>query len=307
MKRFYLTLLLVTLVFAVRLSWSQPKNEGDWTGEYRVDFLNEETRSVSVPLGLEDGLTGEIFFALLDDENRVISEIYPFEILHNRFWSGPLSSDAFASVKVGTVTIRVSLNKEDAQRVLAEFQARAAALQGALVRNRRERLLITYNELEGEILQTSNRIKMIRRERLTLQESLKEERRDLTIRVDRINSRLDQMRDELGDLKEKRNKLVEERKKLNERQTPPESRIERLNHQISDLDDEITEIREEVRDLREERIDAERDAERRGLLKIRNELDDLAIDEGNVRYELEQLQSERDNIKRELDNLKQFQ
>lgn len=307
MKRFYLTLLLVTLVFAVRLSWSQPKDEGDWTGEYRVDFLNEETRSVSVPLGSEDGLTREIFFALLDDENRVISEIYPFEILHNRFWSGPLSSDAFASVKVGTITIRVTLNKEDAQRVLTEFQARAAALQGALVRNRRERLLITFNELEGEILQTSNRIKMIRRERLTLQESLKEERRDLTIRIDRINSRLDQMRDELGDLKEKRNKLVEERKKLKERQTPPESRIERLNHQISDLDEEINEIREEVRDLREERIDAERDAERRGILRIRSELDNLSLEEASIQFELEQLQHERNLVGHELEGLKGFQ
>ena len=260
-----------------------------------------------MPLGSEDGLTREIFFALLDDENRVISEIYPFEILHNRFWSGPLSSDAFASVKVGTKVIRVTLNQEDAQRVIVEFQARAAALQGALVRNRRERLLITYNELEGAILQTSNRIKMIRRERLMLQENLREERRDLTIRTDRINSRLDQMRDELGDLKEKRNKLVEERKKLNERQTPPVSRIERLNHQISDLDEEINEIREEVRDLREERIDAERDAERRGILRIRGELDNLSLEEDSIQFELEQLQHERNLVGHELEGLKSFQ
>jgi len=248
-----------------------------------------------------------VFFSLLDNDNRVITEIFPFEILHNRFWSGPLSPEDFKRVEVGTRAIRVTLNQKDLQRIQTEYRTRDASMQGALIQTRRDRLLLSYKELEDAILLASNRRMKIKRDRATLQENLKNERRDLAMRVDRIDKRLDQWRDDLHDLDDDRDELVEERRKLQERQNPPQSRIDRLSKQISEIEEEIRDVRDEIRDLRNERHDAQLDAERRGITRIRNDLDALVLEEDDIRLELERLEAEREIVGRELENLEDNQ
>jgi len=303
MKRLTLIMLLITLSSGVSLSGVYAREHGDWSGEIRVDFINTDTWSVSLPLGSEDGLTAEIFFALLDNDNRVITEIFPFEILSNRFWSGPLSPDVFNRVQIGTKAIRVTLNQIDIQRIQAEYRSRSDSLQGSRASSRREQLLQSYEDLEEAILLASNRKMKIRRDRAALQESLKKERRDLAMRVDRINYRLDQWRNDLDDLDDDKDKLVEERKKLQERQNAPQSRIDRLTREISEIEEEIREVRDEIRELREERRDAELDADRRGISRIRSDLVDLALEEEDFQVELEQLEAQRAIIGREIQDL----
>ena len=122
MKRFSLILLLILFFVGVQASGVQAQEPRDWSGEFRIDFINGETLSVSLPLGSEDGLTEEVFFALLDRDNRVITEIFPFEILHNRFWSGPLHPEDFKRVEVGTRAIRITLNQKDLDRIKTEYR-----------------------------------------------------------------------------------------------------------------------------------------------------------------------------------------
>jgi len=307
MKRFSLILLLITLFAGVQTHRLESQQQRDWSGEFRIDFINGETLSVSLPLGSEDGLTEEVFFALLDHDNRVITEIFPFEILHNRFWSGPLHPEDFKRVEVGTRAIRVTLNQKDLDRIKTEYRMRYASMQGVLIQTRRDRLLLSYKELEDAILLTSNKRMKINRERAALQANLKRERRDLAMRVDRIDKRLDQWRDDLHDLNDDKDKLVEERRKLQERQNPPQSRIDRLSKQTNEIEEEIRDVRDEIRDLRDERHDAQLDAERRGITRIRSDLDALALEEDDIRLELERLEVEREIVGRELENLKDDQ
>lgn len=304
MKRFVLTPLLVTLLAGVPMSLLKAQEQGSRTDDLRVDFLNSDTRSVSLPLGSEDGLTGESFFALLDDGNRVITEIYPFEILHNRIWSGPMTPDVFERVGVGTRAIRITLSRTDIQRIKGEYENRANLLRGKQVSRRRERLLQEYRELEESILLTSNRKTKTQRERAELQERLRMERRELGMRIERITSRLDQLRDELDDLNDERSDLVEERRRLQERNNPPQARIQRLSGEIAEKEDEIRDVRDEIRDLRDERLDAEQDAERRGISRIRSDLDDLDAEELEIQMELDRLELERETIRLELENLR---
>ncbi len=302
MKRlFSLTLIFIAFLSPVEALCLEGRLKG--FSDLSVDFTNQETRSVSVPLGSQDDLTADTFFALLDEQEVVITEIYPFEILPNRFWSGPLSAEAFGKVEIGTRVVRVTLGPDEQRGIVDEFRARAAALRGAMMRRQRDRLKLSLAELEEEILYLGNVLRKYRRDRIDLQVRLKEERQYVSSRLERINDRLDRARDDLDDLEDDRDDLLEERRKLASRTEPPESRIERLDEKIAILNRELDDLRQDIRVLREERREAREDAERRSILKLSTELENLSLDESRVRIDLDQRQSEKDQILKKLERL----
>lgn len=269
-----------------------------------VDFLNDETRSVSIPVGSQLGLTSDTFFALLDGENIVIAEIYPFEILPTRFWSGPLTAEAFSRVRIGTRAVRIFPDQDKKRLLTDEYRARAAALRGAMVRRQKDRLEISLREIDEEILYLNNILRKLQRERLELRSKLQDEKQAVDGQLERVSDRLDAARNDLDDLEDERYELIEERNRLSARENPPQSRIQRLDERISRLNVEVGELRDEVQELREERRETREDAERRGILRIRANLDELALEESRVRIDLDERLSERDRIIRELERLK---
>ena len=269
-----------------------------------VDFLNHETRSVSLPLGSADGLTGSVFFALLDGQDQVVTVIYPYEIYSNRFWSGPLDPESFSRVGIGTRAVRMALPPEMRESVRRDYVDRAEILRDEISAARREQLLIVLDDLEEQIVYFTNLSKKLRQDRGDLRSELREEKLDLSGRLDRLNVEMDRLRDDLGELEEERDDLVKDRNRLRDRANPPQDRLRDLETRITELNIEIDEQRREIRDLREERRDIERSAEIRGILRIRSRMDELLLDEEEARSELEDLQAERALILMELEGLR---
>ena len=293
---------VTTLLFSAGNVFCQEREIDKWNG-LSVDFTNEETRSVSLPIGYQSGLTADTFFALVDMNDVVIAEIYPFEILSNRFWSGPLSADAFAKVGIGTRAQHINLEPRKAMFLVDEFRARAAALRGAMARLKRDRLEQSLRELNEEILYLNNVLGKYQRERIELRVRLRRERQTMAVRLDRINGRIDSVRDDLDELEDDRDDLVEERNRLASRSDPPTSRIQRLDERIADLNDEINELRDDIREMRDDRREARKDAERRGVLKINKQLEEIGIEESRVKIDLEERKAEREVVLIELERL----
>ncbi len=231
----------------------------------RVDFINVETRSVSVPVGLKDGITTDMNFALLSESGEVFAEIYPFEIFSDRFWSAPLEMKAFEKMMIGMGVIRIKLPAEKARKLRSDSAARATALKGALLRAKRERLRYALIELDEEIAVLEFRREKFRRE---LTRKLTEERGELQQRVSRINDELDHNRDDLDDLEDERDELIDEREDLRRRSNPPHSRIDGINDDLRELNENIDELRDKIRDLRRKRRDYTQEAQRRGILDL---------------------------------------
>lgn len=267
---------------------------------YRVDFTNTETRSVSVPAGFTDGLTIEMDFGLLTDSGELIAEIYPFELSGRRFWSAPLTSEAFNRVTIGTRVIRISLLPSESERLRAESAARAAALKGAVLRERQKRLKLSLLEIGQEIAVLEFKRDRLRRD---LKVKLREARRNLGEKLERTNSELDKSRDELDDLEEERDSLIEERNDLAARPKPPQSRIERLKDKITELNIEIVDLRTRIRDLRRKRRDLTEEADRRGILGLREQLSEMNMNADRDYLEIGELRKERIRVQGELNKL----
>ena len=294
---------LLTVSFPAQ-PWCQSTPDGTPNG-LTVDFLNAETRSVSIPLGADDGVTEDLFFALLDDTHRLIAEVIPFEILQNRFWSGPLDDEAFSKVRIGTPVVRITLPADEAFRLKAKYRAREAALKKARMDRKRARLEASMDELDDEILNMTNRRGVIRNERLELQGRLEEERGDLAFRLAGKNAELEDKRDTLRDLQDERTDLFDQRRRLQERSTPPMARLERLDARIASINADIRKLWESIRKLREEKEKVQEDAERRGISRIKGGLADLAQEDARVKQELDDLQRERRRILLELGSIRE--
>ncbi|MEE8546921.1 MAG: hypothetical protein V3S63_02335 [bacterium] len=297
----YLQILTVVITIALPcFALSQELAVKPAAATYRVDFINVETRSVSVPVGLKDGITTDMNYALLSESGEVFAEIYPFEILSGRFWSAPLEKKAFERMMIGMGVIRIKLPPEKARKLRSDSAARATALKGALLRAKRERLRYALNELDEEIAILEFRRDKFRRE---LTRELSKERGELQLRVSRINDDLDQNRYDLDDLVDERNELIDEREDLRRRSNPPQNRIGRINNDIAELNENIDELRDKIRDLRKKRRDYTQEAQRRGILDLVEQLEEISINADRFYLDIEDLKEERIQIISELNKL----
>ena len=57
----------------------------DLTEGLMVDFINRESRSISLRLGSADGISAQMNFAVIDSAGIQIAEFFPQEILLDRF------------------------------------------------------------------------------------------------------------------------------------------------------------------------------------------------------------------------------
>jgi hypothetical protein len=149
-----------------------------------VDFTNRESRSISLRLGSADGISAEMNFAVLDSAGMQIAEFFPYEIMTDRFWSGPLAYEAFAKVRTGDPVVRINLNQSEASRLREQFHERVVLLREEMRRRRLEVLAEDKVELEEQINELDVELFGLRKDVELLQEKLKREKSQIKRYVD---------------------------------------------------------------------------------------------------------------------------
>ncbi|MBM2829158.1 MAG: hypothetical protein HW408_1690 [Actinobacteria bacterium] len=116
------------------------------SAEAAVDLKNDAAVAVSVPLGTDNGVTRDSDFQVAADNGTVL--IYPLEIFDNRFWSQPLSDEAYARIRTGMEVRPAALDKAAHAKVRAEGKARKTEIRARQEEARREEETKKIEELK---------------------------------------------------------------------------------------------------------------------------------------------------------------
>lgn len=215
-----------------------------------VDLKSDENRSVSVPVGTDNGVTAESDFAVAVDAGRKIP-IFPAELYPKRFWSAPLSIEDYEAVKPKMAVERYDPGPDDRQRIrrIAAENARQIRQQKAsaeriaqrkeldALRDKRAGLVERRERIEGWIAEAEGD--------LAGEQARMEWSNDgIDADIDRIRQRIDEMTDQRNELQARRDALPRENRGDHGRLT---TEIDRLNARIASERSSINSLRERQR------------------------------------------------------------
>jgi predicted nucleic acid-binding Zn-ribbon protein len=227
---------------------------GTFAAESLIDLKNDLSMAVSVRLGTDNGVSRESDFQVT--ANGQVVTIYPYEIYADRFWSQPLSEEAFARVAVGMPLTAVALDKvahakvrSEGQKRLAELRARQAEAKRQVDRQRiadlkeqRERLLDRRDALEERIA--------------AAEKSLADEEGRSDWIAGSSEQDIDRSSQRIADLADRRDELQAQRDGLSRQQPSPRNEIARLTAEIRSLNGQIESERSSIRSARERKRSA---------------------------------------------------
>ena len=259
-----------------------------------VDFTNRESRSISLRVGSADGISAKMNFAVLDSAGRQIAEFFPYEIMTDRFWSGPLDQENFARVRTGDPVIRINLSESEATRLREQFHERMVLLREERRKRRLELLGEEKVDLEEQINELDVESVGLKNDIKSIQEELKREKSLSKRHIDDRQEQIDELRDERSELTTEREELLDKRDTLLRRSSPPQDRISDLNTEVADLDREIgqfnleiDDLRDDIRELREESRELEEE-----IREVREEQRELDLERRELELELNELERE---------------
>jgi predicted nucleic acid-binding Zn-ribbon protein len=218
-----------------------------------VDLKNDESRSVSVPLGSDNGVTSESDFEAAAEGGATVP-VFPAEIFRDRFWSAPLSPEDYGAIRVGASVRPLQADRTahrlmrqmaaEQRRALGREQAEAgraeAARKVAALKERRDRLSAEREKLEGWIADADRGI---------ADERERAQRREDGAEQDalRAQQRIDDLVDQRNELQSQRDALPREDRAGRERLT---DRIRALNSRISSERDSLRSAQDRFRESR---------------------------------------------------------
>jgi predicted nucleic acid-binding Zn-ribbon protein len=245
----------------------------------RVDLKNDSVWAVSVPLGTDNGITRESDFEVAGEGGAVA--LYPAELYERRFWSQPLSPEAYARVGTGTAVRPVPLDKVAHARVRSEGSARQEELKRQLAEARRQ---VARRKIED--LKARRELLLERRD--GLEERVAAVERDLIDeegRADWLMSSCDQDIDRalqaIADLGDERDELQGQRDALSRQQPYPRREIDRIGREIRRLNDRMDSERGAVRKARDRKRTA-----RQGYLSLKTDWQKLVAERNGVSAEI---------------------
>jgi len=287
----FLTFLLAEGLIHPNISAAEQVHDLD---RLAVDFTNRESRSISLRLGSADGISAEMNFAVLDSAGRQIAEFFPYEIMADRFWSGPLDRENFARVRTGNPVIRINLSQSEATLLREQFHERMVLLREEQRKRRLELIGEEKVDLEEQINELDIESFGLKKDLKSIQEELKREKNLSRRHIDDLQEQVDELRDERSELTTEREELLDKRDTLLRRSNPPQDRISDLNTEIADLDREIgqfnleiDDLRDDIRDLREESRELEEE-----IREVRDQQRELDLERRELELELNELDRE---------------
>ncbi|MBI5575535.1 MAG: hypothetical protein HY896_04145 [Deltaproteobacteria bacterium] len=265
MKR-AIPMLLATAVLCAALSFA-------FAAGPAVDVKNDTSYAVSIPLGSDNGVTRDSDFQVSADNGIVL--IYPYEIFEKRFWSQPLSGDAYAKIRVGMEVRPAILDKASHDRLRAEGRARRAELREMQedvrmqadrkaieeLKEKRDRLLDRRDALDDRIAAT--------------EKGMADEEGRMNWLLDSEDSAIERSLQSIQDLGDKRDELQSQRDAMPRGSSRGDAG--RISAEIKRLNDRISSERDSIRHAKDRKRQArsfylERKQEWQKLITERNSI-----------------------------------
>jgi len=219
-----------------------------------IDLKNDASMTVSVPLGSDNGVTPASDFQAVADGLAVA--IYPNEIFEKRFWSQPLSQDAYDRIRSGMPVRRVSLDNAAHVRIRVEGETRKAAYREKWDAARREAARRESDELRRKKTGLEERRDALDGRIAEAENALADEdaRQDWLAGSEERD--IDRSLQNIQDDADRRDELQEQRNALAGRSPYPRGEINRLTAEIRRLNDRIASERENIRTSRDRKRSA---------------------------------------------------
>ncbi len=235
--------LIVTLASAARTSGA---------AGLAVDLKNDESRSISVPVGSDRGITPENDFEVLVGGDQTVP-VFPADIFKDRFWSAPLSPEDYDAIRTGLPVQPLAADKtthklmrklageqrKALKREQAETKRAAAGKTLADLKERRSRLQARKEKIEGWIADADR--------------GLADEKERVQWRDDSADDDIARSKQRIDDLTDQRNELQAQRDAL-----PARDRVgrDRLTSQITSANSRISSERNTLRLAEEQKRDS---------------------------------------------------
>ncbi len=217
-----------------------------------VDLRNDESRSLSVPAGSDNGITLESDFEVQVGKDQAVP-VFPAEIFKNRFWSAPLSPEDFEAIRTGMPVKPFAADKTThklMRKIAAEYakqigQEKASSRrweqlkQAADLKERRSRLLAEKEKLDGWIADATR--------------DIAGEQEKARSRADSAEQDIARAQQRIDDLTDQRNEAQSQRDAL-----PREDRAgrNRLTTQVTSLNGRLSSERDSLRSAQDRKRDS---------------------------------------------------
>lgn len=219
-----------------------------------IDLKNDASMAVSVPVGADNGVTPASDFRA-DAEGRPVA-IYPTEIYERRFWSQPLSEEAYGRIRTGTPVRRVTLDNAAHVKVRVEGEARKAEYRERWEAAKREAASREVEELRRKRAGVEERRDALDVQIAEAEKALADEEGRLDWLTGSEEQDVDRSLQIIQDYADRRDELQEQRNALSGQSPYPRREIDRLTAEIRQLNDRIASERATIRTSRERKRSA---------------------------------------------------
>ena len=213
------------------------------SAEAAVDLKNDAAVAVSVPLGTDNGVTRDSDFQVAADNGTVL--IYPLEIFDNRFWSQPLSDEAYARIRTGMEVRPAALDKAAHAKVRAEGKARKTEIRARQEEARREEETKKIEELKDNRERLLDKRDALEDRIAAAERDLADEEGRMSWLFDSEDSSIERSLQNIQDMADKSDELQSQRDALPRSSSRGDGA--RISAEIKRLNDRISSERDGIR------------------------------------------------------------
>jgi len=202
-----------------------------------VELKNDDAMAIYVSIGKDDGVTMDDNYSVSASNGKVITNIYPFELFEDGFWSQPLEREVFDRLETGMTVEPVDLSEKDSASIRTKGRA-------WFQRRIRERLDALSEELETVEIKAKD----LEKKYSDLDDDFTKIKDKLGAKLPRrVEEKFEEFIDNLNALEElrlKRNDLETQRSYLFEEEEVSLSEFDLLTKKINKFDEKIDKRRE---------------------------------------------------------------
>lgn len=212
----------------------------------RIDLKNDASMAVSVPIGIDNGVTLESDFEVVAADNTTVP-IYPQELYGGRFWSQPLSIRDFGQVRTGMIVRPKTFPGEERARMRAAGQKRLDDIRAKREEARRESARRDINDLRKRKAELGDQRDAVEDRIASSEKDLAGEEEWGERRIASEDRDIDLALLKILDLSDRREEFQERRLALSGERPIPREEIARLTAEIKRLSDRIDSERGTIR------------------------------------------------------------
>jgi hypothetical protein len=212
-----------------------------------VDLKNDESRSISVMLGTDNGVTAESDFTVRLPDGQAVP-FFPAELFKDRFWSAPLSPEDYGAIAAGAAVERYSPDKVTHQmmrRIAAEYGKQLLQEKASAQKWEKRKALSGLKEQRARLVERRTRVEgwIADAER-----GLAGDRERMERSNDGIDGDIDRAEQRIADLVDQRQELQAQRDAISDKRRGDYGR---LTNEIANLGGRIASERNSLNSLRD--------------------------------------------------------